>query len=46
MRDVAGGGKDHYYLLEELYSVAGMAESNGMLKEAVDAWPKKQIQNG
>ncbi len=35
MRDVAGGGVDHYYLLEELYSVAGMAASNGRLKEAV-----------
>jgi hypothetical protein len=26
---------DHYYLLEELYSVAGLAASNGMLEEAV-----------
>ena len=35
MRDIAAGGKDYYYLHEELYSVAGMAASNGMLKEAV-----------
>jgi RHS repeat-associated protein len=35
MRDVAGAGVDHYYLHEELYSVAGMAASNGMLEEAV-----------
>jgi len=35
MRSVAGGVKDHYYLLEELYSVAGLAASNGMLEEAV-----------
>ena len=34
MRDVAGGGKDHYYLLKDLYSVAGLAASNGRLEEA------------
>ena len=37
MRNVAGRGKDHYYLLEELYSVAGMAASNRMLAKAVVA---------
>ena len=33
-RDVAGGGKDHYYLLKDLYSVAGLAAANGRLEEA------------
>ena len=34
MRDVAGGGKDHYYLLKDLYSVAGLAAAHGRLEEA------------
>ena len=32
---VDAGSVDHYYLLEELYRVAGRAASNGTLEEAV-----------
>ena len=44
---------DHYYLLEELYSVAGLAASNGLMEEAyvydtygqasIWAWPKADV---
>jgi len=34
MRDVSGGGQDHYYLLKDLYTVTGLAGSNGVLEEA------------
>ncbi len=53
MRDIAGGGQDHYYLLEELYSVAGLAGAVGQLEEmyvydtygraTVWAWRKRRI---
>ena len=34
MRDHTASDEDHYYLLEELYTVAGLAAANGMLEEA------------
>ena len=33
LRDHDGSGQDHYYMLQELYSVAGLANASGHVEE-------------
>ena len=53
MRDHEGDGQDYYYLLQELYSVSGLATSNGLRAEhavydaygqaTLYAWPSADV---